>query len=88
MSADHTEAPRPKPRQTRRDVSWAVLFRLAHTGVWSEWSNGHRTQEEAIGYADPLRALDAVAQIRIDRITHQRDMFSIDDLTTEGSDTP
>jgi hypothetical protein len=29
-----TQKPAAEPRQTRRDVSWAVLFRLARTGVW------------------------------------------------------
>jgi hypothetical protein len=67
----------PAPRQTHRDVSWSVMFRLARTGVWVEWSNGHRDTSEAIRSAEVLVPMESVAEIRFDRIVHQRDMFDL-----------
>lgn len=67
----------PKPRQTSRDVSWSVMFRLGGTGIWAEWSNGHRSPGEAVGYAEYLVSNPAVAEVRFDRITRQRDMFDL-----------
>lgn len=77
-----TQTPAAQPRQTRRDVSWAVLFRLARTGVWVEWSNGHRDPSEAIRSGEGLVPMDAVADIRFDRITRTRDMFDLHGLAT------
>lgn len=67
----------PKPRQTSRDVSWSVMFRLGGTGIWAEWSNGHRASDEAIRSAEGLVSNPGVADIRFDRITRQRDMFDL-----------
>lgn len=79
----------PEPRQTRRDVSWAVMFRLARTNVWVEWSNGHRSPAEAVREAEVLVPMEAVAEIRFDRITRTRDMFSLHDLpATERTPQP
>lgn len=66
-----------EPRQTRRDVSWAVMFRLARTNVWSEWSSGHHDTSEAIRSAEVLVPMESVAEIRFDRVIHQRDMFDL-----------
>lgn len=73
-------------RQTRRDVSWAVMFRLARTGVWVEWSSGHREPSEAIRSAEVLVPMASVEEIRFDRVLHQRDMFSLHDLATGDPD--
>lgn len=67
----------PAPRQSRRDVSWSVMFRLARTGVWVEWSSGHRDTSEAVRSAEVLAAMESVAEIRFDRVTHQTDMFDL-----------
>lgn len=75
----------PTPRETRRDVSWAVMFRLARTGVWVEWSNGHRDPAEAVQAAEPLETLGSVAEVRIDRITRTREMFDPHELTAGQS---
>lgn len=64
----------PEPRQASRDVSWSVMFRLARTGVWVEWSNGHRDPAEAIQSAEVLAPMPSVAQIRFDRVTRAREM--------------
>lgn len=74
----------PVPRDTRRDVSWSVMFRLARTGVWVEWSSGHRDSSEAVRMAEPLVSMDSVAEIRFDRVTHQRDMFDLHGLALLG----
>lgn len=79
----------PVPRQTSRDVSWAVMFRLAHTMAWVEWSNGHRDPSEAIRSAEVLVSMESVAEIRFDRITRTRDMFDLHGLTqADGEVTP
>lgn len=79
----HNVQPNPEPRQTRRDVSWAVMIRLTHSSVWLQWSDGHRTPGEAADDADQIRTHPGVAEVRCDRVIHQRDMFSQDDLTSE-----
>jgi hypothetical protein len=89
MTVPELPATIPVPRQTRRDVSWAVLFRLACTGVWVEWSNGHRDPSEAIRSGEHLVPMDAVADVRFDRVTRQRDMFSLHDLApSEETELP
>lgn len=75
-----------EPRQTRRDVSWAVLFRLARTSVWVEWSNGHRAPAEAVQSAEALVLIGSVADIRFERVTHSREMFSLHDLPAAGGE--
>lgn len=67
----------PPPRQTSRDVSWSVMFRLGGTGIWAEWSSGHRSPDEAVDYAEELKANPGVAEVRFDRITRTRDMFDL-----------
>ncbi|WNI19216.1 hypothetical protein [Actinacidiphila sp. ITFR-21] len=74
----------PPPRQSSRDVSWSVMFRLGGTGVWAEWSNGHRSPGEAVDWAEPLKANPAVADIRFDRITRTRDMFDLHGIAQAG----
>jgi hypothetical protein len=79
----------PEARQTRRDVSWAVLFRLARTNVWVEWSSGHRSSAEAIRDAEVLVPVTSVAEIRFDRITHQRDRFDLHGIAQlDDKETP
>jgi hypothetical protein len=70
-----------EPRQTRRDVSWSVMFRLARTSVWVEWSSGHRDSSEAVRAAECLVPMDSVADIRFDRVIRQRDMFDLHGLS-------
>lgn len=70
----------PVPSQTRRDVSWSVMFRLASTSVWVEWSSGHRDSSEAVREAEVLAPMESVAEIRFDRVTHQRDRFDLHGL--------
>ncbi|WP_405678015.1 hypothetical protein OG292_27110 [Streptomyces sp. NBC_01511] len=66
--------------ETRRDVSWTVVFRLDGTNVWTEWSTGHRAHEDAVRNAEVLARVPAVAEIRFDRVTVQRDRHTLHDL--------
>lgn len=72
-----TNAGLPEPRQASRDVSWAVMFRLARNNVWVEWSNGHRDPAEAVQSAEALVSMESVAEIRFDRVTRLREMFDL-----------
>lgn len=67
----------PEPRQTSRDVSWSVMFRLARTSAWLEWSSGHRSPGEAIRSGEALVSIPSVADIRFERVTRTREMFDL-----------
>lgn len=83
--AEHT-APTPAaeerrhPPASRRDVSWTVIFRLEGTGIWTEWGKGHRTSSEAVREAEVLAHIPDVAEVRFERVTLQRDRFTLHDL--------
>lgn len=66
--------------ETRQDVAWAVLFRLARTGVWCEWSTGHRSPSEALAEAEALAGIKPVVDIRFERRTGIRERFTRDEL--------
>jgi hypothetical protein len=70
-----------------RDVTWTVMFRLGDTSDWTEWGTGFRAPEEAVRKAEVLCRIPVVAEIRFDRITVQRDRYSLHDLA-QLTDTP
>lgn len=65
---------------TRRDVSWAVMLRLARTGVWIEWSKGHRSSQEVVAAGELPAKIPSVQEIRFERTTLQRDVFDLSEL--------
>ncbi|WP_405769237.1 hypothetical protein OG539_32675 [Actinacidiphila glaucinigra] len=61
-------------------VTWSVMFRLEDSTEWNQWSTGWQTPEQAVANAGVLAAVQAVEEIRFDRITVSRDRFSLHDL--------
>jgi hypothetical protein len=70
----------------RRDVSWTVVIRLERTGVWLDWSTGHRSVPEILAVAETIISHPAIAEIRFDRITKTQERMSLHDLEVERQD--
>jgi hypothetical protein len=66
--------------QPDRDVSWTVVFRLGSDDDWHEWTRNHRSVPEAVRSAEVLVKTPPVVEIRFDRITVQRERFSLAEL--------
>ncbi|WP_435610017.1 hypothetical protein [Streptomyces sp. C10-9-1] len=71
--------------ETRRDISWVVKIRLHRTGCWLTWSEGHRAQDEALLAGEQVDRLDAVAEVRYERVTRQRDLFTAPELHAQAT---
>jgi hypothetical protein len=67
--------------QTDRDVSWSVVFRLDDNDDWHDWTRNHRDVADAVKSAETLVKTPPVVEIRFDRITVQRERFSLAELS-------
>ncbi|MFF9175938.1 hypothetical protein [Streptomyces sp. NPDC014793] len=67
--------------KTDRDVSWSVVFRLNDNDDWHDWTRNHRDVSDAVKSAEALVKTPPVVQIRFDRITVQRERFSLAELS-------
>lgn len=74
--------------ETRRDITWTPVFRVEDTDNWFEWSTGHRGVSAAIRAAEVLAKLPVVEEIRFERVTVQRDRFSLAELAAADEEQP
>jgi hypothetical protein len=73
---------------TNLDVSWSVVFRLDDNDDWHDWTRNHADVSDAVKSAEVLVKTPPVVEIRFDRITVQRERFSLTELSAAEPATP